>query len=218
MNKILFPVAFLFVIVSCKTSKNATSAEATFEGKLVYSLEYEDMPAEYEAYASMFPKEMTMYVKGKKSRAEQPTGFGNTITIIDSKANTMVIVLDMMGMKNAYKLTAEDMKKQQEGIDKPEIVYSEETKDIAGFTCKKAEMKSGDETTVIWFTDQIQAAGGKNFGELKGFPMEYSIKANGMTILTTVKSVSKEKISDKYFDIPEGYEVKPYSEFPSMGG
>ena len=219
MKNLFLILSAIILLASCKTQKNSTAKSTpSFEGKLVYSLTFEDLPAEYEAYASMFPKEMTMYVKGEKSRTEQPSGMGNTITIVDSKEKSMFIILDMMGMKNAYKLTPEEMEKQKGSASKPEIVYSDETKTIAGYTCKKAEITQDGLTSTVYYTEEIPSGHSKNFGDLKGFPMEYTIKANGMTIVTEVKSVSTEKISDKFFAVPEGYEIKPYSEFPSMGG
>lgn len=215
MKNLFIFLAATILLNSCATQKVKTDSPS-FEGKFVFSLTYEDLPEEYEAYASMFPKEMIMYVKGERSRTEQPSSMGNTFTIADNKNKTMVIILDMMGMKNAYKISAEDMEKNK--AEKPVIVYSEETKMIAGYNCKKAELTSEGTTTIVYYTDEIPSGYSKNFGELKGFPMEYTIKANGMTITTEAKTVSKEKISDKLFDIPEGYEIKPYSEFPSMGG
>jgi len=219
MKNLLILLSAIVLSVSCATQKNkSTSATPVFEGKLVYSLTYEDLPAEYEAYASMFPKEMTMYVKGEKSRTEQPSAMGNTVTIVDSKAKSMFIIMDMMGMKNAYKMTAEDIDKQKVSDEKPVIVYTDETKTIAGYNCKKAEITQDGVTSSVFFTEEIPSGLSKNFGDLKGFPMEYTIKANGLTVVTEVKSVSPEKISDKMFIVPEGYEIKPYSEFPSMGG
>lgn len=219
MKKLSILFSALILFGACATQKvKTTSNTPTFEGKLVYSLTYEDLPAEYEAYASMFPKEMTMYVKGEKSRTEQPGSMGNTITIVDSKARTMFIIMDMMGMKNAYKMTSEDMDKQKASTEKPVITYSDETKTIAGYSCKKAEITQDGVTSTVYYTEEIPSGYSKNFGDLKGFPMEYTIKANGLTVVTEVKSVNAEKISDKYFTVPDGYEIKPYSEFPSMGG
>ena len=191
-----------------------------FEGKIVYSISYEDLPEEYAAYTSMMPKESTIYIKGEKTRVEQSTGMGSTITIIDNKAKTGYICMDMMGNKMAFKMDAKTFDDNSNANEKPEVTYSNETKTIAGYTCKKAEIKSKDaeEPMVVWFTEEIPTFKSKDFKYINGFPMEYQVKNGGMTMLMTATTISKEKVSDTYFKIPSGYTEKSMQDMESMFG
>jgi hypothetical protein len=206
--------------VAALTTMSFVSKSPVFEGKIVYSISYEDLPEEYASYMSMLPKESTMYVKGEKFRLEQSAGMGTTVTIIDNKAKTGYICMDMMGNKMAFKMDAKTFENNTADENKPEVKYTDETKTIAGYTCKKAEIMSKDaeEPMVIWFTDELPAFNNKDFKYINGFPMEYQVKNGGITMLMTVTTVSKEKVSDSYFKVPEGYTEKTMQDMESMFG
>lgn len=186
----------------------------TFEGKITMKIEYEEVPEEYEAYISMFPKESQMYVKGKKTRTEQNSMAGSNVNIMDSETGKGIILVNSMGQKTAYEMNITDIKKDE--TKKPVITYLDETKDIAGYKCKKAELKfeGEDEPTVIWYTEEITDVYNQQYSGygIKGAVMEYTVAANGMVMTMTVASISKETVSDDKFVIPEGYELKPYSD------
>ena len=213
--RLMLPLTALF-LVSFVTSTIKTT---TFEGKIVYSISYEDLPAEYEAYVSMMPKEMTMYVSNDKARIEQNSGMGTTTTIVDKAKKEVVILMDMMGNKTAYKGSTEDDAKS---AVKPTIKYSTETKVIAGYTCKRADMtytEDGQEiTNTVWYTEDLPSGLSRGVDGIDGFPMEYTIKANGMTMAMAVTAISAEKVLASYFSIPDGYAVKSMDDLKKMGG
>jgi hypothetical protein len=70
----------------------------------------------------------------------------------------------------------------------------------------------------VWYTDSIPGGLTRDMSFIKGFPMEYTRKTRGMSILMTVTSIKKEKLSGKLFELPSGYTVKPYSEFKKLQG
>lgn len=189
-----------------------------FEGKITYSITYEDLPEEYEAYASMLPKETVIYIKGDKTRTESNTGMGSQVMIMDKVKDEFVMLMDMMGMKTAYKGTMSEMK-DKDKEEKMTFKYVEGTKEIAGYNCKKAEMtgEGFEEPVVVWYTEDLPSGTSKLNG-LNGFPMEYYMANQGMVMKMTVTTISAEKVSDTYFTIPDGYEVKPYSDLKKMTG
>lgn len=214
--RIAFAVTLVtfFAFVPGKEKKKS----APFQGKITYSMTYEDLPPELEQYSSMLPKEMTMYLKEDHSRIEQNSAMGTTITLFDKKKQEMYILLDMMGSKVAYKGGPDDMKDTSASA-KPEVKLLEETKDIAGKKCNKAEITyPGKDPQVVWYTKDLPSGLNKNFDYLEGFPMEYHIERGGMVIQLTVTSVKEEKVSSEYFKVPAGYEVKPISEMNALGG
>jgi GLPGLI family protein len=94
---------------------------------------------------------------------------------------------------------------------------------IAGYTCFKAIATLEDGTqTEMWFTKDIAAntKGQQYFNkDMPGFPMEYTVSQQGMTIKMTVTDISKT-VDKKAFDmkVPDGYQVKTMDEMKSMGG
>jgi GLPGLI family protein len=198
-------------------------AQKGFEGTVKYKIEYEDLPEEMAGFEAMLPKEMAMKIKGNKSRTEQNTGMGTTVSISDGDNGTMVTLMDMMGSKVAIKMGEDELKKQKEvaKISTPKIDYLDETKDIAGYACKKAEITpdGSDESVVVYYTNEIQSPKvGEKYEGLKGFPMQYEMKNQGMTMIMTVTEVNKEKISKSEFTVPDEYEEMTMEEFQNNMG
>lgn len=184
---------------------------AAFEGKITYEIAIEggDMPP--EAKAMFADSKLNVHIKGVKSRADVIMGFQNTSTISDSKANTSIMLMDIMGSK--FKIKA-DPKTEGKATD-VSVKYLPETKEIAGYKCKKAEITFKDESgqkqlTTVYYTEEIGNHLGSNqnaqFKGIKGMPLEYELSADGgMKMKMTAKKVSKESVNDSMFDIPSDY-------------
>jgi hypothetical protein len=215
MQKLILNAAIAIAVVFVGANVNAQS----FEGKMTMKIEYEEVPEEYEPYMSMFPKESQLYVKGKKTRIEQNTMGGTNTTIMDSETGKGFMVMNAMGQKAAYELESEVDKKDTSKL--PTVTYKEETKEIAGYKCKKAELKYAgeDEPMTIWYTEEITDVYNQQYSGIgiKGSVLEYTVAANGMVMTMTVSEIKKEKVSDDKFKVPEGYEIKPYSELMKLG-
>ena len=207
----------------------------------------------------------TIYYTPDFMKTESQSDFGNNVTIVDRKNKKSTTLMEVMGKKMGFTSTdAENeammaqmdsmrqLKKdtlQAMGItfkeDKPELIYSEETKKIAGYVCKKVTIKSKGrngkiDETAIWYNPDFKIAsestkpGSKSgFGGrggmmsmmstpgmelIEGFPMEYEIsRENGFKIHMTVLKVQVDaSIDDKIFEIPKGYDIKPMGSM--MGG
>jgi GLPGLI family protein len=215
MKKLILKAVIAIAVVFVGANINAQS----FEGKMTMKIEYEEVPEEYEAYMSMFPKESQLYVKGKKTRIEQNTMGGTNITIMDSESGKGFMVMNAMGQKAAYELEGGVETKDTSKL--PTVSYKDETKEIAGYKCKKAELKYAgeDEPMTIWYTEEISGVYNQQYSGIgiKGSVLEYTVAANGMVMTMTVSEIKKEKVSDDKFKVPEGYEVKPYSELMKLG-
>ncbi|MCO6499168.1 MAG: DUF4412 domain-containing protein [Vicingus serpentipes] len=195
-------------------------AQKAFEGTITYNIEYEDLPEEMEGYEAMLPKETLMKIKGAKTRTEQNTTMGSTISIYDGDAETSTTLMNMMGNKVAIKMNKEELKKQEPKQD-PKITYMDETKEIAGYKCKKAEITYGEksETLTVFYTEEINAQEAKSqYKGLKGFPMQYEIHNQGIKMVMTVKEVNQEKVASVEFTTPEDYQTMTMEEFQKMMG
>ena len=189
----------------------------TFEGKITFGIDYE-LPEVMEAQRSMLPSEMIIYIAKGHVRIEQKTMMGDNNVITDTKSKTSVLLMNMMGKKMAITMTDDGKEKPT-----PKIVYSKDTKKIAGYECKNAtyitEDEAGEEQEMeVYYTEEIPSEANDKLPGLKGYPLEYTINAQGMIMTLSAKTVSKEKVSKKLFEIPEGYEKMSMEDFKkSMG-
>src|SRR5205085_1687993 len=97
----------------------------------------------------------------------------------------------------------------------PQIAYSDETKQIAGYTCKKAviTVKTGESsiTQTVWYTDKLESI---SFGNdqlkmkgLKGMPLEYEMNAMQMQLKLTAQKVATDTVPDTTFQLStDGYQ------------
>ncbi len=205
----LFAIVLLF---------SSSAPHKDFEGKLVYSINYIEIPDEVKGMESMLPKEYVVYIQGQKIRWDQKIMGGGQTVIVDAGNKTSNILMDMMGQKANIFISSEEMAEARAEIKPPTITYLKGKKVIAGFKCSKALIVNEDGTeSAIWYSKKIKIKH-KDFEYLNGFPLEYESKTNGVFIRLTVTEVEKMKVSDDKFMVPEGYTKMTMDEWTQMLG
>lgn len=205
-------ISLFLLVAAAIVAFSFTTSTPEFEGKISYEITVDAGNMPPEAVAMFEGSELNVYIKGTKSRSDVSMGFQNTSTISDTKTNTSVTLMDIMG--NKYKIKS-DPTKDEKSPD-VSVKYMDDTKEIAGYKCKKAVItykdKSGNEqVTSIYYTEEISNYTGNDsrnsmFKNIKGMPLEYEMRAErGMKMKMTAKTISKEKVSDSKFDIPSDY-------------
>lgn len=122
---------------------------------------------------------------------------------------------------------------------KVDIVYEDETKEIAGYPCKKATViitpaQGPIKKIAVWYNTKVKLAGlsatgdpsyaglqimpNKRFdalAQLAGFPMEYTVQfKSGQTMTVEVtKLKTDKKIPDWTFKIPGNINMKPLKDY-----
>jgi hypothetical protein len=118
--------------------------------------------------------------------------------------------------KKEGKLKANDKSKKA----LPEISYLDETKEIAGYSCKKARIKTASTTNPVevYFTDRINSIMqiNRDWKDFKGFPLQYTLEMEGIVMMMTAISVSSEKIADSLFVIPADYTILTAEQMSKM--
>jgi len=124
-----------------------------------------------------------------------------------------------------------------------EIIYAEGSKKIAGMNCKKAYIvstrKNGSkDSSTVWYSPDFKiqglasTGGTSSFGSfgrvtglgglngLEGFPMQYETKMNrGRKMIVEVTKINIEKeVTDKEFEIPKDFVLKPMKELQNGFG
>ncbi|MDQ3048618.1 MAG: hypothetical protein M3R27_13800 [Bacteroidota bacterium] len=206
MKKILLSAAIAVM------SFSTLSAQKSFEGSITYSINFDGSGLPPEAMDMLKGAETTTYIKNEKRRVDMNMPMQSTSTYMNAKEKNIVTTMDIMGQKYLIRTSEADIKKDQESQPETIIKYTDETKEIAGYKCKKAEItvksKDGKEEIVtVFYTEKIPASELKSaFKGLKGFPLEYSMSQSGIKMKFFAKTVSKEKVADTKFEIPkEGY-------------
>jgi len=225
MKKFFTAAAFaVLAMLNVSAQKNAP-----FEGTITYTISFEGSGLPPEAMAMLNGAESVTYIKGDKRRTDMNMAIQSTSAIMDTKSKQIVTLMDMMGQKYLIRMNEADLKKEEANAPQTSIKYLDETKMIAGYKCKKAEVtlkgKDGKEEVVnVYYTEEIPTSDLKSaYKGLKGFPMEYTINQGGIKMSFTTKSVSKEAVADSKFEIPkEGYKETTMDEFQKemmkMGG
>jgi GLPGLI family protein len=180
--------------------------------------------------------ETKVVFKNGKALTEMSSMMFTNQTLVDDKG--MVMLMEQMGNKIAVKQTKEEMDKEaaktKEKPADPKIEYTNETKTIAGYECKKAIVKAvikdkkeeKTETIEIWYSDKFENPNkeGKGRGQsvmkgLNGMPFEYSGGQGPMKFKMVAKEVSTEPVSDDKFNLStDGYKLMTMEELRAMQG
>jgi GLPGLI family protein len=225
MKKVIIRFAALIVFAFAMTVY-VNALPKDFEGIITFKITYPDSQFP-ESQMAMFPKIMTITIKGDKSKSEIITSMGTQIEITDYTQKSKVGLINMMGQKFAIHETAEEIMKEMESQAKPEVKLTDETKTVAGYLCRKAIVTVNDEGTVttfdVFYTDEL---GGTDvnfdnpvYKDIQGVLLEFSMSTPQFTMVFTATDVEKKGVSAKEFEIPPDYTITTRDELRSkMGG
>src|SRR2546423_6890674 len=135
MKKIIIYSIALMLALSIQAAKGQDKLK---EGKATFEISYPDAEEMNDQMLAMMPKESVSYFKDGKTRTEIKAGYGTTVVLSDPDKKESYVCMDMMGKKTAVKSTDEDMEKQRAEMGEYDVKLSDDTKKIAGYTCKKA--------------------------------------------------------------------------------
>lgn len=194
-----------------------------FKGVVTYKITIEGSGVTDEMKA-MMPKTMTMTIKGNKAKMEMIMSMGKTITITDGDNKTSISLMDMMGQKIAIESSQDEIMKEL--TDAPEVTVetTSETKDILGYSCKKAIITSveDDLEMTVYFTEELGTKAlnfdNPQFKDIDGLMMEFEMPNEMFSMHFVAVSVEKKNVEDSEFTIPEGYQIKTKEEMKSMFG
>tara|TARA_R100000951_G_C2559380_1_gene155094 strand:- start:205 stop:678 length:474 start_codon:yes stop_codon:yes gene_type:complete len=143
---------------------------------------------------------------------------------IDGNDTTLTLLDGMMG-KIAMKTTLEDLDDEQR------LAYTErdvelvegETKEIMGYTCKKAIVTTADEKEhIVWYTEELAPTyreGMYLYDEIPGVPLEMTASWGNMDMKMVAFDFSKKlKKPEKLFsmEIPKGFTLRTQEEMKQM--
>ena len=206
-------------------SSNSAMSGKPFEGVITYKITYPDSKFS-ESQLAMFPKVLTVSIKGSKSRTDLSMSGMNTVEITDYIEKTSVSLLNMMGQKYAIKQTTAEIESKNASEGKATVVFSDETKTIAGYTCKKATVTMNNDGAVTtfeaWYTSELgsKLANFNNplYKDIDGALLEFNMKNQEVSMKFSATSVEKKSLAAKDFEIPSDYTLTTQDELKSKFG
>lgn len=214
-------------LLLCSLVIATLSFAQSFEGKITAAVKAISLPDEMKGMEAMVNQDITIFMKGAKTKTEMKSLMGSQVYIFDTLSHEMIILMDLMGQKYAIKQTVED-NESSGGMDfdlkGADVQITDETRKIAGYNCKKAiaHIKNEDHTEAnldFWFTDEVNVQNGQL--PFNGILMEYVMEVEGMTFQYTVSDISKQSVGASEFETPSGYHFMTPEEmnelFPTIG-
>lgn len=137
--------------------------------------------------------------------------------IVNDKTTNKTLMLTggMMLGKKKVKVDSQEKKPRTYSI----TYDNEDTKNILGYTCKKAILENDKLKMEVYYTDKIdvqQTPLRQQFSGLNGFPLQYTIIDEGVRITYTAQDVTRN-ISLADFDLStDGYEEMTEAEARKM--
>lgn len=215
-NKILVLLFSSFVVLMFSCKNNFFSGKLD-EGVIEYDIEYiEDSKS--NPLISLLPTAMSFKFKENNyiAKIEGWMGIFSMAGIYRKSNGTNTAILKIMNEKYYYQSDLNGPAFGFDSMPKMKIVYTDETKEIAGYTCKKATVNF-DENPVwksfdIYWTDEIEVERpNKNnpFDEVKGVIMEYRMSFQKIKMSLKATKVEKIDVLEEEFEIPSDFEKVP---------
>lgn len=221
MKKLLFSMTMVVL------STLSLTAQVT-EGSVKYSIDMSSTNPEMEMQLAMMQgSTFELSFKDDLTRSEMNMGtIMKIVTITNSESEGGLMLMSGMMGNTAVKLNPEDMKDSKVEASETEVTFTDETKEIQGFKCKKAVVTDEEGTeSIIWYSEEISVNKlGQSYlnKDVPGFPLEFELNQGEMKMTMTSTEFNKKldkKAVKTMFDttIPEGYTEMSPDDLKGMG-
>src|SRR5690554_3503577 len=184
-------------------------------GKVSYDVFISSDDPNISAYVDQMDNSLLeIFFSGNSTRSNFYMGEMMTTMAISSKdQDTALVLLDGMMGKIAMKITENDLDNERRiAIENQEVeLIGNETKDVMGYTCKKAIISDADgNKSIVWYTEKIIPTHRKVEylnEDIPGLPLEMTARFGNMD-MKIVAFEFKDKIKKERevfnFEIPKG--------------
>jgi hypothetical protein len=209
----------LTFILSCLAG-SLPAQRVVSDAKIIYKME---LPAaQLQMDAKLQGSTFTQYMRGPLSRIDMNFNIVHYTYLINSKTKTMTTLIDQHGNKYLIRAGKDQYEKDLKQYENIQFKDQSETKQVAGYTCRKAigTMPDGQTFEVYYAVDLVpeNRQYNRRFVNLKGIPLEFEIvtKEGAKTRVIATK-VDLYPIPASYFDVPRtGYKEVSQKELQEM--
>ena len=200
-------ISFLLTLISILPLK--AFSQDFLEGRIVYEITFPELDMD-EATRGTLPTESVVYVKGHLSRTDLNVGPRMSSTSIYNAQTGEVTALTEFMDSKSYIVMKPGAGPVSSKAGSNVMVMDKEQKQIAGYRCKRAVVKTeGNVSSDLYFTNEIKARLPVNvqFPGADGFPMEFMVNQNGLKMRYYVKQVIPESVPSSLFTVPSDYKL-----------
>lgn len=212
--RLLLTVVFLYLSGTLMAQRTVSDA------KIVYKMELP--PEQLQMDAMLEGSTFTQYMRGPMSRIDMNFNIVHYTYLINSRTETMTTLIDQHGNKYLIRASKDQYEKDLKQYENVQFKDQAETKQIAGYTCRRAigTMPDGQTFEVYYAVDLIpeNRQYNRRFVNLKGIPLEFEIvtKTGAKTRVIATK-IELYPIPASYFDVPKtGYKEVSQEELKKM--
>ncbi len=185
---------------------------------------YTEGLATYTGSAGGQTLEAKVYFKGDSSATVMQQGPAN-IKVLGFKDEYMAVLVDVpvANIKKAAVASPGELEDIMAKLPSFTFTPGTETKQIAGFNCKKVVAKDTKTNTSFdaWVTNEISAppsAYSWLYAKCGGFPVQFTITQRGQNVTNTLKSITDTKAPAGTFGIPAGFDKITMTDLSAMSG
>ena len=206
--KHLCVIALLSFTVFCgctdKGQRNNIS-EGSMKFKITYLQTEKENPI-----IGLLPSTIMMHFKNDKVILEMEGWLGifRSAFIKDGRRNAYTL-LKILNRKYLYVSKSEEGYYGMSRPDNLQIDFDDVDKEIIGFHCNHANVTIDTISFDVFYTTDIKinnATANTPLDMIPGMPMDFRLEMNGIPMHLEAIEFINEKITDKTFEIPEGYE------------
>ena len=208
------PKIFLIALALLLVVINANCQTKMTEGRIVYSINNKDSLINSMLDSSKSYQWIYRF-KGNKQRTDYiKPGNDSSAFIYDDKTYDAIWLQNKNGIKSAKIYIYKQGGSMVRTSSKELFRYFNDTKIICGYKCYKSKYVYGQDKSIfyVYYSKDINISLPYDlkirFRSIKGFPVEFNTKNQGNEEITTMTTISFEKIDDSIFDIPKDYKIE----------
>lgn len=199
-----------FFFISCQSPE---LGKILNEGKINYKVTYPDLDSN-NVLIKFMPDEMEMLFKDNMYKHEWAAGLGlfKTGYVSDCNVQTMDYILKLINVKYTSQYTPETIDILNGNYPEYNVVKTNNTKEIAGYTCYEAiiEFPDGElEPFSVYYTTHITLKDPNwcnPLSKVPGVMFEYQLTKYNLTMKFEATGVFEEPVDLAGFTIPKEYE------------
>ncbi len=197
-------------------------AQRPLKGRIIYNLSYPGSNVDL-AELQELPDKAVILTKKNLVRTElsgEKAGLYQ-IKIADGNTRQISTMLEILREKYVITRTYEEIQNALQNMPEPELEFTDETKEILGYTCFKAiarvtDLFGEEHESVIYYTKAIPG-NAFNFDipyyEVPGLMLEYEIRVGQLNIRYEAQSIKKRLfVGGRNFYVTRDYQPTTYDE------
>lgn len=213
----VFLSLFLIFIIS-----EASWAQRPLRGRIIYKISYPGSNVDL-AELQELPDKATVLTKKNLVRTElsgEKAGLFQ-IKVSDGNIKEVSTMLEVLREKYVIKRNFQEIQNALQNMPQPEIEFTNETKEILGYECRKAIARVTDlfgveHESVIYYTTEIPG-NAFNFDipyfEIPGLMLEYEIRVGQLNIRYEAEAIRKRMfVGGRNFYVTRDYQATTYEE------